>query len=51
MLSYDKKCDGHQIAKKAGAENVDCGWADQVGSAPQESEYHSGGGTCNLFAS
>ena len=37
MLSYDKKYNGYQVAKKTGAEDANGGWADQAGQTTQES--------------
>ena len=37
MLSYDKKYNGYQVAKKIGAEDADSRWADQAGQTTQES--------------
>ena len=31
MLSYDEEYDGYQVAKEIGAEDANCGWADQAG--------------------
>ena len=41
MLSYDEEYDGYQVAKEIGAEDANCGWADQAGQTAQESQYRA----------
>ena len=37
MLSYDKKYNGYQVAKKAVAEDADSRWTNQAGQTTQKS--------------
>ena len=50
-MSYDKKYDGYQVAKKAGAEDADSRRTDQAGQITQESQYCPSCRTCHLFTS
>ena len=50
-MSYDKKYNGYQVAKKAGAEDADSRRTDQAGQITQKSQYCPSCRTCHLFTS
>ena len=50
-MSYDKKYNGYQVAKKAGAEDADSRRTDQAGQITQKSQYCPSCRTCHLFSS
>ena len=49
ILSYDKKYDGYQAAKKIRAEDAGSRRADQAGQIAQKSQYRSDCRTYHLF--
>ena len=46
-MSYDKKYNGYQVAKKAGAEDADSRRTDQAGQITQKSQYCPSCRTCH----